>query len=463
MFKERAEGMKKSREKSLEIAGEILGYIESDSLTDEQKQKIVDDSVENFGNYVNKAILKHRKAASTDFSFVEWEDEGSVFRDTKGREFIDCLGGYGVYLLGHRHPNVVKAVEAQIKRYALHSQELIDPLRGYLSKLVAAITPGDLQYSYLTNCGTEANEMALKLARLATGKQWFISTINGFHGKTFGSLSASGKAVYREPYKPLLPGFKHVDFGDADAVEKAITHLEQIGETVAGIIVEPIQGEGGVNIPPADYFPRLREICDEHECLLIVDEIQTGMGRTGKLFGIDHFDVVPDIMTLGKAFGGGVMPIAAMVARGEHWKKLEDNPFLLGSSTFGGNPLCCAGAIAGIKTILEENIPEQAAEKGDYILNKLKDIQAHYPELLVHVRGLGLLIGMQFANNDFGFELAKRLFSEQILVGGTLNNATVIRLEPPAVITYEQIDTVLEAIERNLGEIAKEKSLQLTN
>ena len=447
---------RKSREEALQLAEEVLGFIESETLTIEQKKKIVSDSIDNFTHYVTKAILSHRKSVSHDYSVVEWEDEGAVFRDTMGDEYIDCLGGYGVYLLGHRHPKVVKAVQAQLKRYALHSQEMVDPLRGYLSKLVAYITPGDLQHSYLVNCGTEANEMALKLARLATGKKYFISTEKGFHGKTFGSLSASGKAVFREPYLPLVPGFQHVPYGDADAVEQAIRTLINTGETVAGVIVEPIQGEGGVNIPPDDYLPRLRQICDKYECLLIVDEVQTGMGRTGKLFGVDHWNVVPDIMTLGKAFGGGVMPIAAMVAKRKWWSKMEENPFILGSSTFGGNPLCCAGAIAGIKTILEDGIPKMAQEKGDYILARLKEIQQQYSEVMVDVRGKGLLIGMEFASNSLGYSLAKMLFGKKILVGGTLNNATVIRIEPPAVITYEQIDYVLACIEEGVAQLSKE-------
>ncbi|CAM5795877.1 MULTISPECIES: putrescine aminotransferase [Brevibacillus] len=447
---------RKSREESLELASEILSFIESETLTVEQKKKIVSDSVENFTNHVTKAILAHRKSVSTDYSVVEWEDEGAIFRDTMGDEYIDCLGGYGVYLLGHRHPKVVKAVEAQLKRYALHSQEMVDPLRGYLSKLVAYITPGDLQHSYLVNCGTEANEMALKLARLATGKKCFISTERGFHGKTLFSLSASGKSTFREPYMPLVPGFQHVPFGDADAVEQAIRMLIATGETVAGVIVEPIQGEGGVNIPPDDYLPRLRQICDKYECLLIVDEVQTGMGRTGTLFGVDHWDVVPDIMTLGKAFGGGVMPIAAMVAKKKWWGKMEENPFLLGSSTFGGNPLCCAGAIAGIHTILADNIPQMAKEKGDYIMLRLNEIKEQYPEVMVDVRGRGLLIGMEFATNNLGYTLAKMLFGKKILVGGTINNATVIRIEPPAVISYEQIDYVLACIEEGIAQLSKE-------
>lgn len=447
---------RKSREESLELASEILSFIESETLTVEQKKKIVSDSVENFTNHVTKAILAHRKSVSTDYSVVEWEDEGAIFRDTMGDEYIDCLGGYGVYLLGHRHPKVVKAVEAQLKRYALHSQEMVDPLRGYLSKLVAYITPGDLQHSYLVNCGTEANEMALKLARLATGKKCFISTERGFHGKTLFSLSASGKSTFREPYMPLVPGFQHVPFGDADAVEQAIRMLIATGETVAGVIVEPIQGEGGVNIPPDDYLPRLRQICDKYECLLIVDEVQAGMGQTGTLFGVDHWDVVPDIMSLGKAFGGGVMPIAAMVAKKKWWGKMEENPFLLGSSTFGGNPLCCAGAIAGIHTILADNIPQMAKEKGDYIMLRLNEIKEQYPEVMVDVRGRGLLIGMEFATNNLGYTLAKMLFGKKILVGGTINNATVIRIEPPAVISYEQIDYVLACIEEGIAQLSKE-------
>jgi putrescine aminotransferase len=350
---------------------------------------------------------------------------------------------------------VVQAVQDQLHRYALHSQELVDPLRGYLSKLVAYITPGDLQHSYLVNCGTEANEMAIKLARLATGKKCFIAMEKGFHGKTLGSLSASGKSTFREPHLPLLPGFQHVPYGDAAAVEQAIQMLINTGETVAGVIVEPIQGEGGINIPSDDYFPRLRQICDKFECLLIVDEVQTGMGRTGKMFGIDHWDVVPDIMTLGKAFGGGVMPIAAMVAKHKWWDKMEENPFLLGSSTFGGNPLCCAGAIAGIHTILEENIPQLAEEKGNYFLKHLLEIRDQHPDILTDIRGKGLLIGMEFSTNTLGYSLAKLLFSKKILVGGTINNATVIRIEPPAIISYEQIDYVLACIEEGISQLAK--------
>jgi putrescine aminotransferase len=443
------------RESVIKESSRILDYILKDNLSVEEKNRVVADSVENYGQYVNPAILSARKSVSSDFSFVEWEDEGAVFRDTHGVEFIDCLGGFGIYMLGHRNPKVVEVVQAQLNRYALHSQELVEPLRGYLSKLVEMITPGDLQYSFICNGGAEAVEMALKLARLASGKNCFISTVNAFHGKSMGAVSATGKGVYRKPYLPLIPGFQHVEYADAEAVEKAIRNLIAVGDSVAGVIVEPIQGEAGIIVPPADYLPALREICDRYEVLLITDEIQTGMGRTGTLWAVEQVNVVPDILIAGKAFGGGVMPITGIIARKHLWENMLENPWILGSPTFGGNPLSCSAAIAAIKYTVEWDIPKMAAEKGDYILNKLNDYQGKYPAILKAVRGRGLLIGMEFPTDKIGFELAKDLFDQRVLVGGTLNNARVIRIEPPAIISYEQIDIVLRCLEKTLAKLSK--------
>ncbi len=438
----------------LKESSRILELIMNEHLSAAEKDRVVADSVENYSNYVNPAILSARKSVSTDYSFVEWEDEGAVFRDTHGTEFIDCLGGFGIYMLGHRNPKVVEVVQAQLNRYALHSQELVEPLRGYLSRLVAMITPGDLQYSFICNGGAEAVEMALKLARLASGKRCFISTVNAFHGKSMGAVSATGKGVYREPYMPLIPGFQHVEYGDAEAVEKAISNLVAVGDSVAGVIVEPIQGEAGIIIPPAGYLPALREICDRYGVYLITDEIQTGMGRTGTLWAVEQVDVVPDILIMGKAFGGGVMPITGIVARPPLWENMLENPWVLGSPTFGGNPLCCSAAIAAIKYTVEWDVPQMASEKGDYILSKLAELKGKYP-VLQDVRGKGLLIGMEFPSDEIGFALAKGLFDQRVLVGGTLNNARVIRIEPPAVISYEQINTVLSCLEKTLAEIQK--------
>ena len=294
----------RNMQKALEEAKRVVSLIESDALTEEQKKAIQTDSIANFNENVNPGWLEYRKSVSTDAAFVEWEDEGDVFRDLNGVEFIDCLGGFGIFACGHGNPEIKKTVTAQLNRYSLHSQELVDPLRGYLANLLGMITPGDLQYCFFTNGGAEAVEMALKLARLATGGRWYISTVGAFHGKSMGAISMGGKGAYREDYIPMVQQVQHVKFGDAEAAKVAIENLEAVGEKVAGVIVEPIQGEAGVIIPPDGYLKALREICDEHGVALIFDEIQVGLGRTGTMWRCDHEGVCPDIMTYGKASSG---------------------------------------------------------------------------------------------------------------------------------------------------------------
>jgi len=390
---------------------------------------------------------------STDATFVEWEDSEETFQDVYGNSFIDCLGGYGIYTAGHRNPEIVKAVEAQLNRYALHSQELVDPLRGYLAQLVAMITPGDMQYAFFCSGGAEAVEMALKLARLASGKHYFISMVDAFHGKSMGAVSCTGKGDYRTPYLPIIQGVQHVEFGNAEAVETAIRNLIAVGESVAAVIAEPIQGEAGIIVPPDDYLPKLREICDRYDVFLILDEIQTGMGRTGTLWACEAHDVVPDILIFGKAFGGGVMPITGIAARPRLWvDDLKDNPWILGSPTFGGNPLACAAAIAAIKYTIENDLPRQIAEKGAYLMDKLIALKAQH-RILVDVRGKGLLVGLEYPTKEIGWEVSKGLFKRGVLTGGTLNNAKVNRIEPPGIISYETLDTVVSRLDETLTEV----------
>lgn len=436
------------RDAALSEARRVLGYIQAAQLSPDDADTMTREAADLYAQHVNRAMLAHRKSASTDASAAEWVDEGAYFWDTRGRKYLDCLGGYGVYLLGHRHPRVVQAVQAELQRYALHSQELIDPLRAYLSHLLALVTPGDLQYVYLTNSGAETVEMALKLSRLATGRKSVVATVNGFHGKTLGALSATGRGVFRDPYLPLVPGFSHVPFGDLSALGEHLRTLVQVGEPPAAVIVEPIQGEGGINIPPDDYLPGVRALCDEVGALLICDEIQTGMGRTGTLLAVDRVGVTPDILCLAKALGGGVMPVGAIVARPNLWARLEENPFILGSSTFGGNPLACTAAIAALEVTLSDDIPGQAAEKGARILEGLGELAKKHTEAMTAYRGRGLLIGMEFPDSAAGYRVARGLFQQGILVGGTLNNARVIRIEPPAVISDHDIETLLSALDR---------------
>ncbi|HIU25657.1 MAG TPA: putrescine aminotransferase [Candidatus Copromorpha excrementigallinarum] len=450
----------RNEQKALELAKRVVGYIEKDSLTEADKKAIHDESIENFNENVNPGWLEYRKSVSTDSAFIEWTDDTESFEDLNGVKFIDCLGGFGIYTCGHRNPEILKTVKCQLDRYALHSQELVDPLRGYLAKTLAMITPGDLQYAFFTNGGAEAIEMALKLARLATGGRWYISTVGAFHGKSMGAISMGGKGAYREDYIPMIQQVQHVEYGNADATETAIKNLQTVGEKVAAVIVEPIQGEGGVIIPPDGYLKRLREICDKYGVALIFDEIQTGMGRCGTMWRCDYEGVTPDIMTYGKAFGGGIMPITGIIARPKMWgEKLIDNPWILGSPTFGGNPLACSAALSTIKYMLEHDIPGQAKEKGEYFLKKLNELKAKYPTVLVEVRGAGLLICMEFPEAEVGYAVTKGLFARQVMTAGTLVNAKTVRIEPPAILSYETIDTVIGKLEEALAEVKAEFKL----
>jgi putrescine aminotransferase len=438
---------------AIEQSRTYLEFIAEHELTESEKDWVVSESVKGFMENVNPGFLQYRKSVSTDYTAVEWTDSGASFTDIHGKVFIDCLGGYGIFNTGHRHPKVIETVMNQLKRQALHSQELLDPLRAMLARLIAMITPGNLQYSFFTNSGTESVEGALKLARLHTKRPGIISTIGAFHGKSLGSLTATSKSVFREPFMPLVPGFRHVPYGDAKALETNISSAKYTGEEIAAVILEPIQGEGGVIIPPDDYFPRVREICDHYGILLIVDEVQTGLGRTGKLFGIDYYGVNPDIMCLAKPLGGGVMPIGAFISTEEIWQEMIPNPFLH-TTTFGGNPLACSAAIAAINVILEERLPEQAAEKGAYFLPKLVELMSKYGNICHEARGRGLMIGMEFTSDEAGYEVAKGLFENGILVAGTLINSRTIRIEPPLVISKDELDKVLKILDKIFADVS---------
>jgi len=426
-------------------------------LDPEDKNRIITHTLENFDDYFNRGFLHYRKsvAEAEDFAAIEWTGQGSIIEDIMGRKFIDCLGGFGVYNMGIRHPKIIAAVKAQLERMPLSSQELLDPLRGFLAELLGELTPGDLQDCFFISNGTDAVEGALKLSRLYTKKTGFISTTGAFHGKSMGSLSVMGRAVYRKPFQPLLSDVYFVDYGDIKDLERELKKLTDLGEDIAAIILEPVQGEAGAVVPPDDYLPRVRQLCDEYGVLLILDEVQTGMGRTGKVFACEHWNVVPDILCLGKALGGGVMPLSAFMSTPKIWKVLEDNPFLH-SSTFGGNPLACAAGIAAINVMLEEDLAGQAAEKGNYLMKRLRALQAMHPEILKAVRGKGLLIGLEFSDRFIGYRVAAALFKRGVLVAGTLLSARTIRIEPALNISYELLDTMLDKLADTLKQIEKQ-------
>ena len=440
--------------KALNDSQRYLDIVQKQELGKSEAKWLIETTVNNFAKYYNSGFIEYRKsvAEAGDFAAVEWTGRGATFRDVMGREYIDCLGGFGLFNLGWAHPKVVRAVQAQLEKSPLPTQELLDPLRGMLAHLLAEITPGDIQYSFFVGSGTEAVEGAMKLAKLYTRKSGFIASVRGFHGKTTGSLALTGKAIFRRPVMPLHNNVFHVPFGDAEAVEQQLRIAHEVGNDIAAVIMEPVQGEAGAIVPPDDFWPRLRQICDEYEVLLIADEVQTGMGRTGKLWGVEHWSVVPDIITSAKALGGGVMPIGAFMSTPKIWSVMNSNPFIH-TSTTGGNPLACAAAIAAINVTLEERIAEQAAEKGAYFISQLKDIAARHSDVYTQITGKGLLIGQHFVNDETGYAVASGLFKRGILISGALNNSRVIRVEPPLVITREEIDTILNRLEDTLHEL----------
>jgi putrescine aminotransferase len=435
-----------------------LEIIKKTSITESEGKQIIEESLNNFAEHYNKNWLEYRKSVTEagDWASVEWTGSGAVFRDVLGREYIDCLGAYGMMDHGWNHPDVIAAVKAQLARTPMPSQELIDPLRGVLARLMAQITPGDIKYSFFAASGTESVEGAIKLAKMYTRKPAFIAAINAFHGKTMGSLSMLGKSDYRQPVGILYGGpVYHVPFGDAEAVEKQLEVCEKIGIGVAGVIMEPIQGEAGAIVPPDDFWPRIREATKHYGTLLIADEVQTGLGRTGKLWGVDHWNVVPDILAVAKSLGGGVMPVCAFCSTEEIWQcMMYPNPFIH-TTTTGGGALACSAAIAAINVVLRDDFPKQAAEKGAYLIPKLQKLAEKYPQIYKEITGRGLLIGQHFLSPNVGYQVAAGLFKRGVLVAGTLTSAHTIRIEPPIVISYEQIDEVLNRLEDTLREVSK--------
>ena len=257
-------------------------------------------------------------------------------------------------------------------------------MRGYASELLGMVTPGDLRYSFFCNSGTEANEGALKLAKLhakrkkANHTNGIISCLGGFHGKSLGSLSVTGKAAWREPFYPLAPNVRFIPYGDADALDKELKVCDTIGLDIAAFIAEPVQGEAGARVPPDDFFPKVREICDKWGVLFIADEVQTGMGRTGTLWGIEHWGVAPDIMTMGKALGGAVIPVGCFTSTPEVFEPLMENPYIH-TTTFGGNPMATSAVIGALHATLDEDIPRQAAEKGAWLMERFEELRARAP------------------------------------------------------------------------------------
>ncbi len=402
--------------------------------------------VEDFSEYVNPYLGKLMNFAGFG---VEDHAEGCLVYDHEGRAFLDFLGGYGVFSLGHRHPKVVAALEDQLRKMPLGSKVFFNEPMTLLAKKLAQLTPDPLQYTFFSNSGAEAVEAALKLAKGATGRPKIVATEGGYHGKTLGALSITGRKKYQEQFYPLMPGADFVPFGDAEALERAIDG------TTAAFIVEIVQGEGGIHVAPSGYLQRARELCDRYGALLIIDEVQTGLGRTGTMFAFEQEGIVPDLLTLAKCLGGGVMPIGATMGTPAVWEATFGRNSLIHTSTFGGNPLACAAGLAALQVVEEENLCQKAKDRGGYLVASLRRVGEKYPDFVAEIRGRGLMVGAEFTMDEVGELVIAQLTKRGVIAAYTLNNPRVIRFEPPLIVSEAEIDQAVAAFDEALAETSK--------
>ena len=372
-----------------------------------------------------------------------------------GEELLDC-GGYGVFILGHCHPAVVSPVIEQLRRHPLATSYLLEPEVALTAQALAEVTPPGLEHVRFATSGAEAVEAALKLAR-ANGKARIVTTHGGYHGKTLGALSATPNPLYQGPFEPLLPA-ETVAYGDAEDLRRVLGRGPE-----ACVLVEPVQGEGGVVIPPDGYLTEVAQLCRQFGALLIVDEVQTGLGRLGEWFGVDRERVAPDVLLVGKGLSGGVVPVAAMVASAEVYLPFDQDP-VLHSSTFGGSPLAMAAARAAIATIAAEEIVLRSRRIGAELLAEIDEITSEMrPEPVAEVRGRGLLIGIEMSHPHLAADLALRLLERGIIVNHSLNSNSTIRLTPPAVLSNADMSTLLSALSDSLHGLDQSDERQRRN
>lgn len=373
--------------------------------------------------------------------------EGSWLYTRDGRRYLDFIAGIGVSALGHGHPTVLRAIEEQARRH-LHVMvygEYIIEAQAKLAARLAELLPREISRVYFTNSGAEAIEGALKLARRHTRRPGFVAFDGAYHGDTMAALALMGNPVFRAPFEPLPGPVRRLAYDDATA-------LDAIDSTIAAVVIEPAQAEGGVRIPSAGFIKALRERCDRAGALLIFDEVLTGFGRTGKLFALEHFGVVPDVVVLAKALGGG-LPLGAFCGRDQLIAELSHDPPLGHITTFGGHPLSCAAGLAALDVIVSERLPERAAKIGAELAARLRGLEA--PEIS-SVRGLGLLIGLEFRDAAVAHRFVAHTLANGVVINWTLNAERVVRLAPPLTVAPEEIDFALEAMRRALDAVRAE-------
>jgi 4-aminobutyrate aminotransferase len=428
-----------------------VSTIDHDDLANAEAPALVTDIP---GPQTLARVERDRKVTSPSlpraYPFAPKRGAGSVVEDVDGNRFLDLNASIAVTSTGHSHPKVVEAIQRQAAELIHYSaSDFYLPIYSDLCEVMNRISPMSTPTrTFLTNSGTEAVEGALKLARYATGRQYAIAFYGAFHGRSYGAISlGASKAKYRANFGPLVPGTYHSFYGDFEYIEKVLFKHMVYPQEVAAIFVEPVMGEGGYIVPPEGWMRYLRDLCDEHGILLVADEVQSGMGRTGKMWAIEHFGVEPDILLSGKGIASG-MPLGAIVARDEIMTSWEVGAH---GSTYGGNPLCCAAALATIE-LIEGGLMDNARQVGDVFLEGLRGIKERYPDLITDVRGLALMIGVEFSDGDRRTAVEQAAFRRGLLVLGC--GEQVIRMAPPLVFREDQVKTALDVLEEAFAEVA---------
>jgi len=410
-------------------------------VTADRRERVLD----RYDRHVNRSLASLGRLIAAP---VEARSAGTKVYAESGEAYLDC-GGFGVFLLGHCHPTVVAAVQRQVAEHPLATRLFLNQQLADAAAALADVAPAGLDYVFLANSGAEAVEVGLKLARLA-GKCRVVAMEGGFHGKTLGALSVTGRPQYRAPFSPLLPGVEFIAFGDRAALDLA---LQSDGSQTA-VILEPVQAEGGVVLPPPGYLSHVRDRCRSAGAMLIVDEIQTGLGRLGSWWGSDREQVTPDVLLAGKILGGGVMPVGAVIATAEAFAPLNDDP-MLHSSTFAGSPLAAVAASATIDVIRREGLVARAAHLGPVIVDLALDaVSTHCPDLVVEVRGQGLLVGIEFVSADVATEFMMGLLERRVIASYSLNCHRVLRLTPPATLDQPDLDWLARALDGAARDLA---------
>ena len=401
---------------------------------------------ESYGRFINPSYPKF--LAKLGLNKVAAKAQGATITDSEGKTFIDCVGGYGIFNVGHNNPEIIQSLTNQLREQQLFTKPFITEIQVRMAECIEEIVPGELTCSFILNSGSEAIDCAIRLVRLHKGGKTIITAQRSFHGHTFGALTASGIPSFKRAFQPLLPGFVSVPFGNIESLERSIS------TETAAVLIEPMQHEAGVVLPPDGYLQKVRNLCDEHNLILVLDEIKTGFGKTGRMFACEHYDVVPDILVLGKSLGGGLIPAGAVVARNHLWKRFGLS-FPMSASSYAGNALVCRAGLSTIEFIQQDSLLEDCVKKGKLLLRSFRDNVAEYPGVLQSADGSGLLIGIRAQSSKVALKLAQEMIRQGVLVVPAFGDSSVLMVEPPLVISFQQIRTVADSFAAACARISR--------